>query len=172
MWNVKIFEPAWLAVMCEQGLTDQEIVTTLRQPDIEPQPEPAPLAQWAGPGEPIADTPVLGLGTLLEIFDGDRAGVDELVDVALASIHTDSNRVVKAATTGDSKTLVEAAHKVKGTSGSLRSLRLAEASAALQQAGKDPHKPDTTAMLVELRAAVDELKAEVARTRRAPQATP
>jgi HPt (histidine-containing phosphotransfer) domain-containing protein len=69
---------------------------------------------------------------LLELFNGDRTAVDELLITALTSVCVDVRRLELALATDDATALVEAAHHLRGTSGSLGATKLAEASRAVE----------------------------------------
>jgi hypothetical protein len=148
--------------MPERGLADIKAVTT-QHLDLKSGKPSRPL-EWI-------DTPVLGLATLLEIFEGDHEGVDELVDAALVSIDADAVRIAGSADGSDRPTLIEAAHRLKGTSGSIRSTRVLEMSSAIEKAAKAGASRADPALLLGLRSAILELHAEV-QTGRPHQRTP
>ncbi len=112
------------------------------------------------------DTPTLGIATLLDIFDGDMASVSDIFDAALASLELDLARVERSAAQHDMAVLVDAAHRMKGTSGSIHSQHVMQISATIQQAGKQ-YPPDVDpALLQALRAAVAEFRSDLLAYRR------
>ena len=127
---------------------------------------PAAVAPPGGAIEWI-DTPTLGLAALLEIFDGDHAGVEELVDAALASIDIDETRIAASAAASDRETLISASHRLKGTSGSIRSANVLAISSAIERAAKDGAPRVEPGLLLDLHNAIAELHAEVATGRSA-----
>jgi PAS domain S-box-containing protein len=124
----------------------------------------------------LQDTPTLGIATLLDIFDGDMASVSDILAAALASIEVDLGRIAQAAGAHDMKLVHEAAHRMKGTSGSIRSQHVLEISAVVQETSK--HNPDAIdpKLLLALEAAVAELRSDLDAYRRfaatAPPFTP
>ncbi len=121
---------------------------------------PATVAAIAAPIEWI-DTPTLGLASLLDIFDGDHAGVDELIDAALASVDVDQRRIAESAAANDRETLISASHRLKGTSGSIRSAKVLAISTAIERAAKDGAPRVEPGLLRDLHTAIAELHAEV-----------
>jgi PAS domain S-box-containing protein len=103
----------------------------------------------------------LRLAKLLELFDGDREAVVTLLTAASGSIKADFARIENCVASGEFAAVVEAAHRLKGTSASIRSPQLGELSAAVERAAQADHVPDT--LLAELRAAVESLVADVER---------
>ncbi len=113
----------------------------------------------------FADMPTLGIASLLDIFDGDLDSVRDVLDAGLVLIDTDLARVEESAATGDMEALVEAAHRMKGTSGSLGSRRIMEISATIQELGKrNPTAVDAT-LLANIREAVATFRADFAACR-------
>ncbi len=98
---------------------------------------------------------------LLEIFDGDRNAVITLLSAAVGSIKADFARIEQCAASGEFAAVAEAAHRLKGTSATIRSPRLGEASAAIERAAQTADGELPEALLAELRAAVVTLSAEV-----------
>jgi PAS domain S-box-containing protein len=134
-------------------------VTPRLLPPLPPPPQEEDRMQ---PNAHYTDTPTLGIATLLDIFDGDLAGVAEILQAALASIEIDLARIEESAASRDMKTVVEAAHRMKGTSGSIRSQRLLEISATIQHAAKHVPESINAALLRTLSDAVSELRADLA----------
>ncbi len=106
------------------------------------------------------DTPTLGLATLLDLLDGDQAGLSEILSAAVGLIDVDMTRIDEAAATGDLAAVAEAAHRMKGTSGSIRSQRLLAASDELQQAARRQPSLDP-ALIAAVRDAVTELRSDL-----------
>jgi PAS domain S-box-containing protein len=113
-----------------------------------------------------ADTATLGISTLLDILDGDRARVDEVFDTALELIEADLIRIEQSLTLGDLPTVLEAAHRIKGTSGSIRSQHLMQISAEVQQAAHENSRTIERTLLPTLNAAVAEFRRDLNESRR------
>lgn len=110
----------------------------------------------------FTDTPTLGIATLLEIFDGNVASVREIFAAARASIDVDLGRIQQAISDDDMRAVAEAAHRMKGTSGSIRSLRITEVSGAIQAAAKaaEAHAINPS-LLLDLGSAVAEFRTDL-----------
>jgi signal transduction histidine kinase/CheY-like chemotaxis protein/HPt (histidine-containing phosphotransfer) domain-containing protein len=119
------------------------------------------------PASKLADTPTLGVATLLELFDGDMAAVSEIFSAALESIEVDLGRIETAVAHRDFATVAEAAHRMKGTSGSIRSLRIMELSETVQQRAKrNPQVAVDPALVLALSQAVAEFRRDLEAFRR------
>ncbi len=101
----------------------------------------------------------LRVAKLLEIFGGDRGAVITLLTAAAGAIKADFARIENCSATGDFASVAEAAHRLKGTSASIRSPRLGEISVAVERAALGSSVPQT--LIDELREAVDTLIADV-----------
>ena len=116
-----------------------------------------------------ASTPALGVARLLEVFGGDGAAVAELLGAALDSIRIDVGRLERGAAVADATRIVQAAHRIKGTSGSIGSHRLLDLSSAIERAATAEPPDFSPALQQELREAVDtlatQLRAEMTRLR-------
>jgi two-component system sensor histidine kinase/response regulator len=129
---------------------------------------PPGATDWCeSPASPAA--PALGVARLLEVFDGDGAAVADLLGAALDSIRIDVGRLERGAAVVDASLIVEAAHRIKGTSGSIGSQRLLDLSSAIERAAKAQPPDFSPALQQELREAVDilatQLEAEIVRLR-------
>lgn len=103
----------------------------------------------------------LGIAQLLEVFDGDANAVADLLNAALASIRTDVGRIERALASQDGPATIEAAHRIKGTSGSIKATRLLDIAASIECAARlDPPELPAAAM-VRLRTALGLVGAEV-----------
>jgi HPt (histidine-containing phosphotransfer) domain-containing protein len=111
--------------------------------------------------EAAVDPPTIGVTMLLELFDGDYIAVAGLLDAASLSIQEDLHSIERCVKTHDAKSVVAAAHRLKGTSGSITSLRLTELSSSIERSARAEFMVVAPARLVELREAVDALKADV-----------
>ena len=96
---------------------------------------------------------VLGLPMLLELFDGSHEAVAELLEAARASIVHDVERIATAANACDRRGLIEAGHRLKGTSGSISAERLHVVSSAIELAARDDEPAAVAPLLAELDAA-------------------
>jgi response regulator RpfG family c-di-GMP phosphodiesterase len=124
-----------------------------------PSPERRQSARLATARSGPAAT--LRVAKLLELFDGDREAVITLLKAATGSIRADFARIEHCLTSGEFAAVAEAAHRLKGTSASIRSTRLGEISAAVERAARVDTVPD--ALLGELRSAIETLVADVER---------
>lgn len=123
------------------------------------------VARWTQPPAAIAafrDTPTLGIAALAELFDGDLQRVGAIFDAALASIECDLRRIEQSATTCDMVMVAQAAHRIKGTSGSIRSQHIMTISASLEQAAKRGPQSVDPQLLRALVVAVAEFRDDVA----------
>lgn len=109
----------------------------------------------------LSSAPTLGMSMLLELFNNDRAAVFDLLAAALGSIGGDLKRIEAAAIERDFETMGEAAHRLKGTSGSIRSGRLVEIATAIEVEARTLPAAIPTGLLADLRAAVAAVNAEV-----------
>jgi HPt (histidine-containing phosphotransfer) domain-containing protein len=80
----------------------------------------------------------------------------------LASISRDTATIVEGVASGDRPMIVEAAHRVKGTSGSIGACRLIEISSKIEGTIARSAAMVDAAALDELYAALAELRADVA----------
>jgi PAS domain S-box-containing protein len=103
----------------------------------------------------------LRVAKLLELFGGDRGAVISLLAAAADSIKADFGRIESAVAAREFAEVAESAHRLKGTSASIRSERLDELCAALQRAASGSSPAVSVALLAELRAAVEGLSADV-----------
>lgn len=110
----------------------------------------------------FTNSPTLGIATLLEIFDGDTVSVGNLLDAAIESINADHARIQASIAPREREVLVDAAHRLKGTSGSIRSGRILAAGAAVEKLAKTGLAPIPSALLDELAAAIKELNSDYA----------
>jgi PAS domain S-box-containing protein len=129
-------------------------------------PSAAPGSQETPKAVGLTDTPTLGVGTLLELFEGDLVAVGELFDAALASVESDRSRIEQSAEMDDMPSVVEAAHRMKGTTGSIRSQAVMEMSATIERAAKRNPATIDQALLDALDGAIAELKNGVEAYRR------
>jgi PAS domain S-box-containing protein len=120
------------------------------------------VANWGGRGgdsrEPIdTDVPIesadFDAHMLLELFDGSLAAVTDLLDAARTSIDNDMLRIERGTAAKDPSEVAAAAHRLKGTSGSISAQRLCNVSAAIERAATQDLLPAVSPLLVELRAA-------------------
>jgi HPt (histidine-containing phosphotransfer) domain-containing protein len=102
------------------------------------------------------------LVTLLDLFDGNTGEIAELLSAAIASIRSDAGAIAGAAAIDDRRTILESAHRLKGTSGTIGDRRLYAVSRQIEEAAADVPNPVGRLLLSELRAAVSVLSAEIA----------
>jgi len=99
---------------------------------------------------------------LLDLFDGDTGEIAGLLAVAIASIRSDAGAITGAAAIDDRRTILESAHRLKGTSGTIGDRRLCAISSQIEEAAADVPNPVGRLLLTELREAVSVLSAEIA----------
>jgi PAS domain S-box-containing protein len=102
---------------------------------------------------------------LLELFSGDRSAVVALLTAAVDSIKLDFARIESHAAAAEFARVAEAAHRLRGTSASIRSDRLGELCLTVELASSSSTPAVSVALLAELRAAVDNLIADVEKHR-------
>jgi HPt (histidine-containing phosphotransfer) domain-containing protein len=112
----------------------------------------------SGRGNPAA---TLRVERLLELFDGDRGAVITLLSAAAGSIKADFARIENCAAAHEFPAAAEAAHRLKGTSTSIRSPLLGDISAAIERAARGAPQRIPEALLAELRAGVEAVIADV-----------
>ncbi len=98
---------------------------------------------------------------LLRLFGGERAAVAELLALALAEIERDVLRIESATALRQAAALAEAAHSLKGACGSIGCSTVANIGDEMERAALAGRMPALAA--VELRRAVDELAAQIAK---------
>jgi PAS domain S-box-containing protein len=129
---------------------------------------PAPAGEPAAGDAPRAfgDTPTLGIATMLDIFDGDAESVTRIFTAALASIEVDLARIVSAVRARNMDEAAEAAHRMKGTSGTIRSQHVMAISASIQHAAQSGPLAIDVPLLQALSDAVAELRRDLEAYRR------
>jgi len=153
-----------LAKPIDRELLRQAIATATARSDNDRNVEGSSPAQARSEADirvPGGELPALEVGPLLELFDGDRVAVANLLNAAITSIRTDLKRIENGAASNDGQTVIEAAHRLKGTSGSLRAKRLAEIGSLIQHMPLEDRWTIPPSLLGELRLAVDVLSAEI-----------
>ena len=98
--------------------------------------------------------PTVGLALLFDIFDGDGAAVEQFLEAAITAIRADLRQIDQAVAAHDCDRVLEAAHRLKGTSGSIRCARLVDLGSALQTAASSESWGIAPALLIKLREAV------------------
>jgi CheY-like chemotaxis protein/HPt (histidine-containing phosphotransfer) domain-containing protein len=119
-------------------------------------------------GVPIAKTDGLpapgstNVGDLLEIFEGDGPAVAALLETAVETIRSDATRLTRAIERHDREETIDAAHRIKGTSGSIHAEPLRAIAGAIESEARNEPPRYAVRRLVELRAALGELAGDVA----------
>jgi CheY-like chemotaxis protein/HPt (histidine-containing phosphotransfer) domain-containing protein len=113
-------------------------------------------------GSPVAVASGLEMDKLLDLFDGDRAAVLDILHTAAASIEADAERIRAGVDTHDAKSVMEAAHHLKGTCGDLGTVRLREVALLIERAPKEIPWMVAPALLTELQSAVEAVSIEIA----------
>jgi CheY-like chemotaxis protein/HPt (histidine-containing phosphotransfer) domain-containing protein len=116
-------------------------------------PPPAPATEA---DEFDRQTAMLG-----ELFNGDREAIIELLNGAIVSIKFDAGRIARAAEAHDTETLVDAAHRLGGTSGNLRASRLIEIGASVENSAREDRCIVAVSLLPELATVIDLLSARI-----------
>ncbi len=98
---------------------------------------------------------------LVEIFEEDRPALAALLDAALLSIGRDLAAIERAAGGADVSAIVAAAHRLKGTSGSIGAQRLVAIGSWLEGAATPGHGTATPELVRELREAVAAVRRDV-----------
>ncbi len=110
----------------------------------------------------------LGIATLLELFDGDRRSVAELLAAARTAIEANSAAIEHAAARAEFAIMCEAAHRLKGTSSSIGAQHLIELATRLEAAARGSALSPSSPALVDLRLEVAAVSAEIAAFTLAP----
>jgi HPt (histidine-containing phosphotransfer) domain-containing protein len=107
----------------------------------------------------------LDVQVLLELFDGDRMVVIEILDAATESIRADAVRICTSVDAHDGKRLAAAAHHLKGTCGELRATRLGDVAALIERAPLEVAWTVEPALVGRLRCEVAAICVEIERVR-------
>ena len=110
--------------------------------------------------------PTLRVAKLLELFAGDPTAVIALLTAAAGSINGDLARIEAAAAAAQFTVVAQAAHRLKGTSASIRSPRLGEISAAVERAALTATESLPDDLLAELGTTIEALTIEVDKHRK------
>jgi len=97
---------------------------------------------------------------LLDLFDGDRAAVIDLLTVAVKTIERDLSRIEEAVRSHDARELAEASHSLKGASAGIGAERVSQLSATIERSGATFSESDSTA-IADLREATQSLIADI-----------
>ena len=103
-----------------------------------------------------------GVAALLQLFDGNVEAVRSLLEAASRSIEVDLRRIEAGIAAGDALAVADAAHRLKGTSGSISARRLADISSSIERDARDRSLSRATALVTDLRGAVDSFAATIA----------
>ena len=107
------------------------------------------------PHVPVRRGDPLNTELLLELFDGDGATVAAILTAAIELIGADAKRIEVGLDTHDAQLVIEAAHRLKGTAGSLHANTLLECAAVIETAMKQGSSSnDVGAHVSELRRAI------------------
>lgn len=102
-----------------------------------------------------------GVVALLELFNGSVEAVCALLQVAADSIEVDMRRIEAGFAASDAMAVADAAHRLKGTSGSVFAQRLVDIGSSIERDARTGSLPGVAALLPELQAAVDSLAAAI-----------
>lgn len=114
------------------------------------------------PGDASKRPSSFDLTLLLDLFENDRAAIVDLLRIAITAIRDDV-ATIGGAPPGDPAAIVEAAHRLKGTSGTIGAMRLTALAARVETLAK--HRPGERLapdVLRELHAAKQDLEADIA----------
>jgi len=104
-----------------------------------------------------ADSQVLNLARLEEAFDDDRAGIAELLEMALETGAKHLRNLEEGLSRGDATIVARAAHSIKGSAGNVGAERIAALAASLDTVARLNDLHDARTRIEALRSAYDEL---------------
>jgi signal transduction histidine kinase/HPt (histidine-containing phosphotransfer) domain-containing protein len=107
------------------------------------------------------DSSELAINVLLDLFDGDRAAVVKILNAASQSIKTDLLRIEAGIDAHDAQTVIEVAHRIKGTCGDLHANRLGAIASVIEHAPQEDPWMVAPSLLAELQSAVNALGVEI-----------
>ncbi|QID18159.1 response regulator [Nitrogeniibacter mangrovi] len=106
-------------------------VTSLNHMD-QSEPESSLLEEMGG----AADLVVMDLEQTLELLDGDRDALQQLVDLFFSDLTTHLQVLKSAATAGDAERLASTAHTIKGSAGVFNAFPALEAAQRVERAAR------------------------------------
>jgi len=107
-----------------------------------------------------AESGCAAIAAILDVFDGDRAAVDELLATALHTLTESLMRIERATAEMDRETIAQAAHRLKGAAATIGGTRVAAVSSSIERAARDG-QPVASSLLIECRDAVAVLNADI-----------
>lgn len=107
-----------------------------------------------------AESGCAAIAAILDIFDGDRAAVDELLATALHTLTESLMRIELATAEMESETLAQAAHRLKGAAATIGGTRVAGVSSSIERAAREG-QPVAPSLLIECRDAVAALGSDI-----------
>jgi CheY-like chemotaxis protein/HPt (histidine-containing phosphotransfer) domain-containing protein len=107
------------------------------------------------------DSSELAINVLLDLFDGDRAAVVEILNAASQSIKAKLLRIEVGIDAHDAQIVIEAAHRIKGTCGDLHANRLRAIASVIEHAPQEDSWMVAPSLLAELQSAVNALSVEI-----------
>jgi HPt (histidine-containing phosphotransfer) domain-containing protein len=113
----------------------------------------------------LPDSEILDLGRLEEAFENDRAGIAELLEMALETGAKHRASMDDALTRADATALARAAHGIKGSAGNIGALEVAALATELDQRARAGNLDGARERVDAIAAAYDRLAGEVARYR-------
>lgn len=102
------------------------------------------------------------VATLLDLFDGDTVAIASLLEAAIASIRGDAGAIVRACIAGDRRAILESAHRLKGTSGTIGDKQLLTVASGIEETAAGPGGVPPAPLLEALRESVDLLAEQIA----------
>ncbi|MBC5800444.1 MAG: Hpt domain-containing protein [Candidatus Eremiobacteraeota bacterium] len=107
-----------------------------------------------------AESGCTALAAILEVFDGDRAAVDELLAAALHTFGESLDRIELASGETDRDAIAQSAHRLKGAAATVGGTRVAAVSSLIERAAREG-QPIAPSLLIECREAVTALNSEI-----------
>ena len=109
----------------------------------------------------LPDKRILDLTRLEEAFEDDRAGIAELLEMALDTGTKHRRSMEDALATGDAAALAKAAHGIKGSAGNIGAVHVAALATELEQRARGGDMTGARERIDGIVAAYDRLAEEV-----------
>ena len=107
------------------------------------------------------DQTVLNLARLVEVYEDDRAGIMELLELMLKTNARYLDRLNSAVESRSMDAVREAAHGIKGSAGNVGAIALQREAQELEALSRDESWEDITAQAQRIRPAYDRLQLEI-----------
>lgn len=107
-----------------------------------------------------AESASTALAPILEVFDGDRAAVDEFLTAAVQTLDQSLMCIERAGAEMERETIAQSAHRLKGAAATLGGTRVANVSSSIERAAREG-RAIAPSLLVECREAVAALNRDI-----------